>query len=79
MRPQNGWYLVHANDGQGHVTTVTYEVRDEGIPTTFGLLAWNQAGDRFQRGSIALRCNGSGTGVAVNGPDEYEVTCEKIA
>jgi hypothetical protein len=53
-------------------------VRDEGIPTTFGLLAWDGPGDMFRRGGIALRCTGTGVGAAVNGPDNYELACAKI-
>ena len=80
MRPSNGWFTVTATDSQGHVTTVTYEVKTEGIPTTFGLLVWHDDpdGGRFQRGSIALRCTGDGTGVAVNGVENFDVTCAKI-
>lgn len=77
MRPANGPYVVHGSDGQGHETTVTYTVTDAGIPTTFGLLPWNQSIDGFgPRGSIAIKCNGDGTGVAVNGSEEFEIDCE---
>lgn len=75
MRPPNGPVVVHAADGQGHETTVTYNVADDGIMTTFGLLKWKQSEDCFRLGSIAMRCNGNGTGVALNGPEEYALDC----
>lgn len=76
MRPPNGPIVVHGTDGQGHETTVTYNVTDAGIPTTWGLLPWNPAQDCFgPRGSIAIRCNGNGHGVAINGAENYEIDC----
>ena len=78
MRPANGWYTVHATDENGNETTVTYHVTDAGIPTTFGLLAWDGPGDIFRKGDIGLRCTGTGVGVAVNGATNYATDCAKI-
>lgn len=80
MRPMNGTYSVHANDGAGHETTVVYTVTDAGIMTTFGLLVWvdDPNGGRFQCGEVAIRCMGNGSGVAVNGQQNLGLTCQPV-
>ena len=79
MRPMNAWYTVHATGPEGDTTT-SYQVTDAGIPTTFGLLTWHDtpAPGHFGKGSIGIVCNGDGTGYAINGEQNFDVTCAKI-
>ena len=77
MKPANGVYRLTTN-GTPPVA-VNYTVTDAGIPTTFGLMVWEEAGDCYRKGTIAIECTGEGTFIAVNGPDNYSGTCVKIA
>lgn len=79
MRPANGRYRLTFQTPGGAPSTVTYEVTDAGIRTSFGLLPWDAAGDCFRAGAIALQCLGNGTFVGVNNsvvpPGGTEGTC----
>lgn len=80
MRPANGSYRLTTIATPGlPSTSVVYTVTDAGIPTTFGLLAWdpNPPPGAFRHGDIALRFLDDGDSfVAINGLDNYAGTYE---
>jgi hypothetical protein len=75
MKPANGPYSLTTLPQPGvPSTTVRYEVTDEGIPTTFGLLVWVELPPpgMFVHGDVALRFLDEDSFVAINGADSYE-------
>lgn len=77
MKPSPGWYRL-TTPGTPPIV-VTYQVTPTAILTTFGPLLWEEAGDAFRKGDIAIQCSGVGTFIAVNGADSYAGTCERVA
>ena len=77
MKPANGRYVL-TTLGQPGIppTSVTYEVTDDGIPTTFGLLLWveNPPPGMFAKNDVAIRFTDSTNFIAVNGPDNHAGT-----
>lgn len=76
MKPtiQPGFHTFRTVEQSGAQRDVTYFIDSEGIHTTFGILIWDQAGDCYKRGSIAMSFSTQTTGVGVNGAENYAWT-----
>lgn len=74
MKPQPGRYSLTTVSQPGiPSTTVVYEITDDGIPTTFGLLVWQESPPpgMFRDGDIAIRFIDGTHFVAVNGATNH--------